>query len=481
MWASGNNYGTMPNWDTSLVTDMNGSDGTVLRGFGGKSTFNGDITEWDTSQVTDMQYMFNSASAFNHDISSWTGTAATTAQTDMFSGATAFQAKFKCTDAVTGPAYSCEGPSPIPDASWHTFVAECLAESAAIAETGECIVWARSKTVWYGTMPNWDTSLVEDMSGYDGGVQGFGGKSTFNGDISKWNTGKVTTMEAMFYQASAFNQDIGSWNTGQVTHMGDMFDSASAFNQDIGGWNTAQVTRMGFMFYSASAFNQDIGSWNTAQVTDMEGMFYFASAFNQDIGSWNTGKVTNMGYMFYSASAFNHDISSWTGTAATSAQTDMFLDATAFQAKFSCTDAVTGPAYSCEGPSPIPDASWHTFVAECLAESTAIAETGECIVWARSKDVWYGTMPNWDVSLVTDMSGYTGSAYQGFGGKSTFNGDISKWNTGTVTNMHHMFWSASAFNQDIGSWNTAKVTTMNLCFIPLLRSTKTLGVGTQRK
>ena len=145
VWASGNNYGTMPNWDTSLVTDMNGSDGTVLRGFGGKSTFNGDITEWDTSQVTDMQYMFNSASAFNHDISSWTGTAATTAQTDMFSGATAFQAKFSCTDAVTGPAYSCEGPSPIPDASWHTFVAECLAESTAIAETGECIVWARSK------------------------------------------------------------------------------------------------------------------------------------------------------------------------------------------------------------------------------------------------------------------------------------------------------------------------------------------------
>ena len=46
-----------------------------------------------------------------------------------------------------------------------------------------------------------------------------------------------------------------------------------------------------------------------------------------------------------------------------------------------------------------------------------IAETGECIDWARSKDVWYGTMPNWDTSLVEDMSGWTGSAYQGFGGK----------------------------------------------------------------
>ena len=164
-----------------------------------------------------------------------------------------------------------------------------------------------------------------------------------------------------------------------------MFYKASAFNQDIGSWNTAQVMTMRAMFKEASSFNQDIGNWNTAQVTDVHDMFYKASAFKQDIGSWNTAQVTDMKYMFKGASAFNQDISLWTGSAATSAQTDMFLDATAFQAKFSCTDAVTGPAYSCEGPSPIPDASWHTFVAECLAESTAIAETGECIVWARSK------------------------------------------------------------------------------------------------
>ena len=47
----------------------------------------------------------------------------------------------------------------------------------------------------------------------------------------------------------------------------------------------------------------------------------------------------------------------------------MFLDATAFQAKFKCTDADHGPASSCVGPSPIPDASWHTFVGQCLDES----------------------------------------------------------------------------------------------------------------
>ena len=48
------------------------------------------------------------------------------------------------------------------------------------------------------------------------------------------------------------------------------------------------------------------------------------------------------------------------------------------------------------------------------------------------------------------MSGWTGSASQGFGGKSTFNGDISKWDTGKVTNMYSMFRDASAFNQDMG-------------------------------
>ena len=100
-------------------------------------------------------------------------------------------------------------------------------------------------------------------------------------------------------------------------------------------------------FGGKTTFNGDITNWNTEKVTNMGYMFYRARAFNQDIGSWNTEKVTDMRSMFSIAYAFNHDISSWTGTAATSAQSDMFSGANAFQAKFSCTDAITGPAYSC--------------------------------------------------------------------------------------------------------------------------------------
>ena len=56
------------------------------------NAFNQDIGSWNTGKVTDMKrHMFDfmngmfDASAFNHDISSWTGTAATSAQTGMFS------------------------------------------------------------------------------------------------------------------------------------------------------------------------------------------------------------------------------------------------------------------------------------------------------------------------------------------------------------------------------------------------------------
>ena len=61
--------------------------------------------------------------------------------------------------------------------------------------------------------------------------------------------------------------------------------------------------------------------------------------------------------------------------------------------------------------SPIPDASWHAFVKECLEEAPV---TGECTTWASENN--YGTMPNWDTSLVTDMNGSDGTVLRGFGG-----------------------------------------------------------------
>jgi surface protein len=53
-----------------------------------------------------------------------------------------------------------------------------------------------------------------------------------------------------------------------------------------------------------------------------------------------------------------------------------------------------------------------------------------------------GEPNDWDVSLITDMSGL-------FKSNKTFNEPIFKWDTSNVTNMKEMFYDALAFNQPI--------------------------------
>ena len=62
--CSDSEYGAMPDWDTSSVTDM----GSI---FSNNSAFNQDIGNWDTSSVTNMNNMFYDTSVFNQDLGDW--------------------------------------------------------------------------------------------------------------------------------------------------------------------------------------------------------------------------------------------------------------------------------------------------------------------------------------------------------------------------------------------------------------------------
>jgi surface protein len=114
--------------------------------------------------------------------------------------------------------------------------------------------------------------------------------NTYSFEDSEFNvfTGQVTSMAYLFRQTS-YNGDISYWDTSRVTNMNSMFFSATGFNQPIGSWDTSKVTIMSSMFRNALTYNQDIGGWDTSAIptsVGMDSMFRGAAAFSQDLSGW---------------------------------------------------------------------------------------------------------------------------------------------------------------------------------------------------
>lgn len=104
----------------------------------------------------------------------------------------------------------------------------------------------------------------------------------FNGDISKWNTSHVKTMNTTF-QGSKFNGDISNWDTSNVTEMMALFYQ-SEFNGDISNWDVSKVKEMRYLFLGSS-FNGNISKWDVSHVKKMNAMF-IKSKFCGDLTNW---------------------------------------------------------------------------------------------------------------------------------------------------------------------------------------------------
>ena len=165
----------------------------------------------------------------------------------------------------------------------------------------------RADVAKYTSIEQWGTSLWEaDMSYAFAGAWNL----TMNPNAGTPDMSAVTNMYSMFREATSFNGDISGWNTVAVTSMSSMFYFATSFNQNIGGWNTAKVTYMHGMFNNALSFDQNIGNWNTAQVTTMESMFsdvtlsptnYDALLTGWDAKNLQTGVIFDGGDSKYSS------------------------------------------------------------------------------------------------------------------------------------------------------------------------------------
>ena len=248
--------------------------------------------------------------------------------------------------------------------------------------------------------------------------------SSFNMDISSWDTSNVTNMYSVFRWATSFNQPLGDWDTSQVTSMAHMFGYAEAFNQPLNSWNTSNVTTMAYMFRSAEAFNQSLSSWNTSSVTAMDRMFYRATSFNGQIDTWDTRSVTTMNRMFAYASNFNQDIGNW--------------------ATFNVTDM-------------------HSlfFAAKKFNQDIDRWDTGSVTDMTSlflGADSFNHGLSSWDTSAVTTMELM-------FAQTDVFDQPIGDWDTSSVVNMKTMFSSAKKFDQDISEWCVEQITAAPDAFV----------------
>jgi len=323
---------------------------------------------------------------------------------------------------------------------------------------------------------SWNTINVTDMNDMFNGATSFNnGEAPFTSSIGGWNTSNVTNMYGMFDGASSFNQDISTWNTLNVQDMSLMFDGATAFNNNgtlldtfAGGWNTSNVSWMYNMFNGATSFNQDISSWNTLNVQDMSGMFFGATLFNNggdplntSPGGWNTSQVQYMTAMFAFDTPFNQDISSWNTSFVTN-MSGMFY-ATNFDNAYASLVSTPG-GWNTSLVSDMNSmfqndiqfdqdiSSWNTASVRSMQDMFAGATS-----FNNGESPLQTNPGGWDTSLVHTFSSM-------FEGDTTFNQDISTWNTMAATDMTNMFNGAIAFNNGgVGlvtthnGWNTSNV------------------------
>lgn len=99
----------------------------------------------------------------------------------------------------------------------------------------------------------------------------------------------------MFLDTS-FNQDLSSWNTSSLTSMRLIFGNNKVFNSPV-FWVSALVENMAGAFFNAISFNQSIGDWDTSECDDMKSLFFNATKF-QELLCWRLDNTVEVDDMF---------------------------------------------------------------------------------------------------------------------------------------------------------------------------------------
>lgn len=448
-------------WDVSNITNM----ASIFRDC---EVFNGDISDWDVSNVTTMTYMFFNSKDFNQDIGDWDVSNVENMQ-QMFVNAEEFNQDISDWD-----------------------VSNVLYLSGMFQGARKFNQPIGSWTI---------NSGVTNMSNM------FYIAKVFNQDLSNWDVSNVTNMSSMFRDAWAFNSNL-VWDVGSVTNMSDMFRTAKVFNKEL-DWDVSSVTNMSGMFRDAYNFDQNLGGWDVSSVENMTNMFGTTnglSVANYDNTLIGWSSLTLQPNVTFDAGTSKYCIAiperyqminvvdGWTinddgfacgdGAFITKWKTDNTGSSTSTQISIPTTGSGYDYHIDWESDGVFDDVNvtgniTHTYASAGTYTVTIFGDfpriyfnyTGDKykildieqwgdIEWTSMYAAFSGCS-NLEMSATDapDLSAVN-NCFGTFEYCSIFNGDISNWNTGNVTNMSNMFYGATNFNQDIGDWNVENVTEM---------------------
>lgn len=227
-------------------------------------------------------------------------------------------------------------------------------------------------------------------------------------DFSSWNTETITNMRHLF-SFSRFNGNISTWNVGKVTSFNSMFRDDIRFNQDISQWNIGEFVTgnidMTEMFRTATKFNQSINNWDVSKVNNMHRMFHIASKYNQPMGNWDVSNVQFMNEMFSKARNFNQDLTSW-NISNVSTMLDMLIDTSLSQENYDNT--LRGWATLTGGETQIPTGiRLDVSATYCLGEIARNTLTSTPYNWTindggRNCDFSEGFITTWETTTVNE-------------------------------------------------------------------------------
>ena len=288
------------------------------------------------------------------------------------------------------------------------------------------------------------------------------------GSIGTWDTSRVTNMYVVFTDKKNINPDIRNWRVDRVVNFAEMFNRADSFNIDLSSWVVSSATNMGYMFTSAythtlcgitwiestaiktSMFGGGNGKIGTEACSCSPGKFFTLSS--KSCTECETGR--------FQAQPGVAPCATWTTTTCSFGMEPV---APSSASDLVCTDCPIGqyqaetnvPGTSCQNcASGMCSAAGSASCSMCdklpngnreSAPTDRVGFLGEIVDDIIGTDslkknaaiVKYGLIENWDVSEVTNLQSLfrtTGNA-QSDRDRASFNGDISKWQTGKVTNM----------------------------------------------